>query len=607
MVGDNALIFIRTVDVFTEHHPLLGTWSSASITAGTDLHNPGPLLFDLLAIPARVGDGSAGFAVGVAVMNALAVVGIAVFARRQGGPVVAAAAVTVTAALTWAMGSELLYEPWQPHALLLPFLCFLILVWSVACGDLVALPWAVGVGSLLVQTHLSYALLVPILLAWAIVVLSLALRRVRRDEADAWPGARRRALRVGAIAGVVFIASWAQPLIQQFTGDEGNLSQLADNLGGSSETIGFDRGARLVASVTSLPPAWLRPSFVETFDRPAGWRPPSAGLTAFSLGLLVAVLAGCAWVSGRRGDRRAVLAITTAAVGLVAALVTVGRAPRNFFGITAHQFRWLWPLSGFVAIAVLVVACGWLPRSGRRARDPVWAVGSFAAVTLLFVVLNLPTSDQATQAPAYAIPVSIDLADQLGVLEDQGTLRFDLPDAFADPYGSAVMAELARRRIPFVVDPQWVGQLGERRESTGDNADAVVSLGIGDASLEPPAGARRVAGHTALTQREQRELVQLEERVGAHIQQENGVELNEGGRRVLRDGDLPFLRDQRADGVVEPGALFGSRELVYVIEEEFLVLDDRWRPIYERYAELQTRWDKETVAVFLRPLDRDEH
>jgi hypothetical protein len=55
-VGDNAYFAIRARDVLTEHHPLLGTWTSASVSAGTDFNNPGPLLFDLLAIPAKLGD-----------------------------------------------------------------------------------------------------------------------------------------------------------------------------------------------------------------------------------------------------------------------------------------------------------------------------------------------------------------------------------------------------------------------------------------------------------------------------------------------------------------------------------------------------------------------
>jgi hypothetical protein len=68
-VTDNALITIRARDVLTDHHPLLGTWSSASGTTGTAFNNPGPLLFDLLALPARLLEGGAGVAVAVTVLN----------------------------------------------------------------------------------------------------------------------------------------------------------------------------------------------------------------------------------------------------------------------------------------------------------------------------------------------------------------------------------------------------------------------------------------------------------------------------------------------------------------------------------------------------------
>jgi hypothetical protein len=37
-----------------------------------------------------------------------------------------------------------------------------------------------------------------------------------------------------------------------------------------------------------------------------------------------------------------------------------------------------------------------------------------------------------------------------------------------------------------------------------------------------------------------------------------------------------------------------------------LALDDTWRPRFERYAELQQRWDAYTVALFLAPLDTGE-
>ena len=49
-------------------------------------------------------------------------------------------------------------------------------------------------------------------------------------EPEAWADRRARALRVGAVAGVVFAVCWIQPLIEQFTSDgPGNLTRLVDS------------------------------------------------------------------------------------------------------------------------------------------------------------------------------------------------------------------------------------------------------------------------------------------------------------------------------------------------------------------------------------------
>src|SRR4051812_39510094 len=48
-LGDNGLIGLRAHDVGTSNHPLLGTWTSASLTAGRNVNNPGPLWFDVLS------------------------------------------------------------------------------------------------------------------------------------------------------------------------------------------------------------------------------------------------------------------------------------------------------------------------------------------------------------------------------------------------------------------------------------------------------------------------------------------------------------------------------------------------------------------------------
>ncbi len=603
-VGDNGLFAIRARDVLTGHHPLLGTWSSASLTAGTDLNHPGPLLFDLLAPSVRLFSSGAGVALGIALVNGAALVGIAIVAHRRGGPVLATAAMAVGAALCWTMGSEILFEPINPHSVLLPFLLFLMLLWSAACGDLWALPWAVGVGSLVLQTHLSYGVLVPAIGAWAIIGLALELRRRRRLEPSGWPALRRRAWWSGGVAGLVFVGCWAQPVVEQLFGSgKGNLSRLAEGLESPSGRIGYGRGARMIASVVALPPGWFRPSFRETFDSMDGWRPPSALATVLSLGLLAAVLAACAGDARRRDDRDLARAVATAVVALAVAAVTFGRGPVTILGVTPHQFRWLWPLAAFVTF---VVVASVLRRLAAEGVPGSRLVGVLALVTIVFAALNLPTSDQGTSAPPRSIPAAADLVDGLTGVDDAGAILFDPPNRFADPYGTAVMRELQRQGVSFVIDPEtdgegWVRQLGEGRRFTGANADAVLTIGLGEDARTPPPGGRRVASHDGLDGAERRELSTLEREIGTFIG-DGGLELNRRGRTALDTGELPVLREQMSDPGTAVDRLFSSREFLHIVREDLADVPARWEPRFERAVELQARDDAETVAVFLAPL-----
>ena len=221
-IGDNALIELRAWDVFTSDRPLLGTWSSASVATGLDVNHPGPLLFDYFALPVRLLGGRFGLAFGAAALNLGALWASVLVARRIGGAATALATAVAAAVLTWAMGSELLFDTWQPNILVLPFFCFLVLMWAVWCGHAGALPWAVLVGSLCVQAHLSYLFLVPALLAGGVVAL------IVRDGRQTW-SRHRRPLVIAVAVGVV---AWAQPLWEQFTSSgEGNLSRLLDSSG----------------------------------------------------------------------------------------------------------------------------------------------------------------------------------------------------------------------------------------------------------------------------------------------------------------------------------------------------------------------------------------
>ena len=604
--ADNALWAIRSRDLFSlTHLPLLGSWSSVSLSVKTLVNHPGPLYFDVLALPARLFQPGAGVAFGVALINTLCIVGIAVFAYRRGGALLGTIAMAATATLCWAMGSELLFDPWGPHAVLLPFLFFLVLVWSMTCGDLPALPVALGVGSLVVQTHLSYVLLVPLLGAWGILGLAVVLRRERSQARDQWPGRRRRVLRYSAVGAAVWVVCWIQPLIEQFTADDrGNITRLVDSARSPTETIGFGFGARVVATVASLPPWWFRPSMNDAFI--SDWHAPSLVSAVVSLAILAAVLAGCWWEARRRHDRVSTWGLATAGVALAFGLVTAGRGPVTVFGkVTAHSFRWLWPLGAFVFLAVAVSLARRLSRRAGTSTYAVALVGVFTLATVTVAVLNLPFANQGggPNASEYAIPAARDLARHMGSLEGQGPLVIDdlFHGAFADPYGGAAAAELQHRGIPFVTGDRGLERhLGPARRFNGRNAKSALLLRTGDATLSPPPGSREVARGEGLGPADQRQLSRLKTQIMEYLVQ-GRLQLDRRGQLELDRGDLPNLAQVQSSGV-DPSVLFTSRELDVMIQQHILVLDDLWSKRFERYADLQHQWDQQTVALFVAPI-----
>ena len=589
-VGDNALIAIRSGDVFSRHPPLLGTGSSISKVINDRVNNLGPLLFDLLAVPAKLVDTGAGLAVGVTLLNAVCVVGIALFAHRRGGALFTTAAMLPTAGVAWGMGSELLFEPWQPHSLMLPFLCFVVLVWSLACGDLAALSWAAVAGSLVIQTHLSYGFLVAALGAWGVAGLILELARRRRRDPDAWPALRTRVLRASVIATIVLAACWAQPVIEQLTSEgDGNMALLARNFETSEKTLGFGRGARLMAVVVALPPWLLQAgSAIRT--------PPSAATAAAAWGLLIAVFALCAQQARRLADNAAVYAIVTAVVALVAGLITAARTPMaspllGDFSVAPHHVRWLWPVAAFVLFSVMATVSRAIARSPRRAAALAIA---FAGAAGVLSAANLVERDRGTSSPPRSISVARAINGQMGTLEREGPLLVDAPIGFG-AYGPAVMRELQRRGVPFVV-ASALDQLGAHRRFTGVNARARLTIKVGDDTLATPPGARRVAVHNGLTTKERLELQALANRVEQYGRA--------GGIRVSQRGKAAIAKLSAESGLPEPDDDDLVAQALDLFRSNILELDDQWRRRFERYDDLQARWDHETVALFLGPLDR---
>jgi hypothetical protein len=571
-------------------------WSSASLISRIGFNNPGPLLYDALAVPTLIfGSAGPGVFVGTALINIAAVLGIAFVARRQGGAVVGTLATAVAAVLAWTLGSAVLLDPTQPNSMLLPFLLLLTLVWAAACRDLAAIPWAVFLASLIVQSHITYVYFVGVLFAWVAIAVARWAWRVRKNDDEGWRPLRRRLMRTILVAVAVFIVCWIQPIIEQLSnGHDGNLARMERSVRSGWSPLGFKEAARVVAQVVTVPPLWFRPSF-HSFLRGGSDALPAPGVAIFTLLVVVVALVVIVRVAYRRADTMSARAAATALLALVAAYVTSARVPRGPFSETPHVFRWLWPVAAFVLFSVALFAAR---RVSARA-DTVAILGALIAV--LFAALNLPQTDQGTLfAGTSSMPAVRDIGHQLSTLHDKGPFFADFGTArFADPYPSALLAQMQAHSLGFVyTDEGLVVQLGTRRRFNGTNARERLVFRLGDDAVAPHDDARRVALHDGLTVAEQRERDDLQAEIGPYIQT-HGLVLNERGVRAVRDGTITPIDPAIA---ADPARLFAIRALSRFVTNDYLALDPVWKPKLARYVTLQTKWDEQTVGAFLTPL-----
>jgi hypothetical protein len=491
-LGDNGILLVRARDVGTRHNPLLGSWTSASLVLGENVNNPGPLYFDAVAPAVRLLGPWVGAAVGVMLINMAAATLAVVVARRiAGAPSMIGVAVAVVG-LEWALGSELLFDMWQPNALVLPFFAFIVVAAALATGDLAMAPWVAGVGSFVVQTHMSHAALVAALTVAATVLCVVALRRSDRDDPVRW---RRPMVWAVVVAGL----AWSQPLVEQLTGTgKGNLSRIAGAATSGADPIGGSAATRLLAEITVAGPWFTRETYAEAVPFTVPGQPVTGivgigGAVLIQAAVLLALGAVGLWAA--RTARRAVA--TLAAVAVVAlgcSWVALAVSPVNQMGLTPHQMRWLWPVAAFItAVGVTAVLSARWPRPAVQPQ--LLVVG--AAFVVVAAVGNIPTHRSASSGPidtADHLRAGQELMGQLGPLEGRGTILYD-PTVlmFAEPYSGMTFAELQDRGIPFVFDDEgFIRQFGEGRRNDG-SADLRLWQAEGAAALDVPPGAERVA------------------------------------------------------------------------------------------------------------------
>ncbi len=517
--SDQAFEVLRIGDVGGRHTPLVG------VPSRFGWYHPGPLLFLLLA-PAQRLLGETGVLAGTALLNAAALVGVAIVARRRGGTALVLWTGLLVAALVHAMGPGLLLDPWNPWLALLPFLCFVMLAWSVVCGDHPAIPWAVGVGSFVVQTHVGYALLVVGLLAIALTVAALGRARVGLGR---WL----------ALAGVVMLVLWLPPLIQQAAGHPGNLGEVAGYFVhppqyssqqaaviAAGPAVGWKAAFGVMGKQLTLPGPWLTGGDVDKLGVAA-----QAAAWPAVLVILGAVAAGVmAW---RRGARDAARLAGTAVVIAVLGLV----ATAKITGILApYLVRWwwvaalvLWLAIGWCVARVLCVApvgpSGYAPSPGYRGLGRLAPAAGLAAatgtlaLTAVTVTAAVPTPLPLAQASTTIAHLAPGTADAVG-RSGPDLLSWMDPEPLSG-IGPGMFTALHLAGVDVVAPPALATGVGSFRTASPAHYRGVITgVGVPDPTMlsqpvPPPPGSRLVASYDPLSPQQRQEAVTLERRIRA--------------------------------------------------------------------------------------------
>ena len=463
-VSDAAIVATRARDVFTVETPLLGQPSTAGIDVGEDVHHPGPLEYWVIAVAQRVHDGRATSLVAVVLVNLASAAAAVVLAWSAGGPSLAAAASAVVTGLGWSLRGEVLADPLNPSAALLPFAAFLVACVAAGARRRWAIVPAVVLGSYAAQAHLTIAAMVA--LAALGTVAGFAATTRHRGETTDRPASWRGPV---VVALVLLAACWSAPLVDFVSRSGGNVAALAATSDARPPAEGALRRSLDKTTNALVPPIWLRSGA----DVPSLLARPSAvelGTTAALAG--VAVLLG---VLARRRREPAVVVAAAAALSLVGGgTLLFARFPTAFFNVfSLGNHLWLWPTS---ALLWSVAAAGIVALVGRR-----WVtLAAPGMATAGAVALGLASIIDPAAAPVdRGNPAMVRaLSDELArTLPRDDTYLFDLSGEFEEQaVDTGIVHELVRRGFDVRVTPFFRPSYAWRTDEA--DVDAVLQVDV---------------------------------------------------------------------------------------------------------------------------------
>ena len=349
--ADQALIELQIRDI-GHHSVLLGPYSRFG------WFHPGPILYYLLWLPYRLtGSSSLSLCFAALTVNAAAVAGIALVARRRGGLPLVLLTLFLVGLLTSSLGPQFFRDVWNPNITVLPFVVLVLLAWSMSCGEAWALPVTAGVATFLVQTHVSYGFVTVAAVGAGLVGAAITLWRRRGDAHHA---ARRSWLRAAVGAGLVLAVLWLPVVLQQITEEPGNLGELLRFFRDHGREHSYGDAWHVLASQLSIWPDWLRGSIVRNIYSGAVDLSGGTPLAIGAVGLVVAAVA--TWRRAKDAFRLDVII----GIVVVAGFFSVTRIVGEIF---PYLVIWTWALGMLAWLAIgWSVVRWWQERASRDER-----------------------------------------------------------------------------------------------------------------------------------------------------------------------------------------------------------------------------------------------
>jgi hypothetical protein len=468
--GDWAFIELRTRDVFSADMPLTGAWSRYG------WNHPGPLLYDLLAIPYRLtGSSWRGLWLGALVLNvaALVVAVRLVEPTRSGasettGPEATGSdptgsdstaaeptapmsvlewlpawAIALAGMWTFAAGTaHLATDPWNASVVVVPVLTMVAATAAVLAADRRGVAVGAVVFVAAAQTHAAYGVL---LLPLVLVALGVGVARWRRYTLT-WIG----------IGSVLMVPALVDTLVNW----PGNFYRsIRFTLTASEPAVGFGQAARVIGRASSLSffgEARL-PSFVAVVSDPPWGLLPFAGLVALALAYRLALVRG--WTLHRRSlEATALLWLG----GLL--MVARTRGPLLIWLTT-----WMVAAAAITWCLVGAVAVRWLLErrrvsSAASGRARVAGAATVGAVAVLLATVNVAGSVGVGYPFQEFTPVVLRFADDAEAFAS-APIVIDLAgdEYVAGAVQSGLIVELEARGLQPRGRPDQRLQLGSHR------------------------------------------------------------------------------------------------------------------------------------------------